>query len=159
MIPITENFSIDGDDICITIYKKRIAKDDKSESFVPTGHFPNLELALKAFTQRELAIGLAGDTSSVSSLIDKIDELNKFIESTVFEITATINPKMVKANTPIKERKTLKKPGQPNASAKEKMPKKAKETVMTFKDNSKKKKIDTKGTTDYTREVLDIENV
>ena len=75
MIHIGADWGLQGDSMCITLYKRRITEKGQ-EQWDAIGFYPNFHDAYKAMVQKEI-----GPLNNVEKIIKAIDNLYDFVRS------------------------------------------------------------------------------
>ncbi len=150
MIHVTENYTLSGDEVCVSVHRKRISKDKKKIDYPTEAYFPNFELALKAVIQKEISSELNGHVSELSVIVEKINGLDKKIETTIDRIVEKYGIQKLQATESTRKKtlsaekrkmQTQKQPDikSPRKAKKQKKSKEKKTTIATWKGNSTNK--------------------
>jgi hypothetical protein len=75
MIHIGPDWALKGDELCLTLYKRRI-NDKGVEQWDAKGYYPDFHQAYKAMVQKEI-----GPLNNIKNIIMAIDNLRDFMRS------------------------------------------------------------------------------
>ena len=75
MIHIGPDWAVQGDDLCLTLYKRRINKKGK-EQWDSKGYYPDFQQLLKALVRMEI-----NPINNIEFIVKAIDNLHEYIAS------------------------------------------------------------------------------
>jgi len=74
MIHVGPNYALQGDSLCITLYKRRVTKKGKAQ-FDAVGYFVDFKQALKRMVDMDI-----GPLNNIESIVAAVDNLREHID-------------------------------------------------------------------------------
>ena len=79
-IHISPHYALQGDELNVTLYKKRIVEKTGETQFDPIAYFPSLDKALHRVIDLDL-----GPVNNLKLVLDRIEELKKYISESILD--------------------------------------------------------------------------